>query len=61
MDATPRKRTKIITMHEHTAKTNREISAVVGVSLATVSRVIKLKQDTGLVSPEAGVGNLRPT
>jgi len=29
---------------------NKEIAAVVGMSLATVSCVIKLKQETGLVS-----------
>lgn len=52
MDITPRKRTKIVTLHEHTDKTYREIAAVVGVSLATVSRVIKLKQETGSFSPK---------
>jgi len=52
MDVTSRKRTKIVTLHGHTAKTYGEIAAVVGVSLATVSRVIKLKQDTGSVSPK---------
>jgi len=51
MDMTPRKHTKIASLHEHTAKAYREI-AVVGVSLATVSRVIKLKQDTETVSPK---------
>ncbi|CAI5784273.1 domain-containing [Podarcis lilfordi] len=52
MDVTPRKCTKIVTLHEHSAKTYREIASVVGVSLATVSRVIKLKQQTGSVSPK---------
>ena len=52
MDVTTRKRTKIVTFHEHTAKTYREITALVGVSLATASRVTKLKQDTGSVSPK---------
>jgi transposase len=52
MDVTPRKRTKIVTLHEHTAKTYRDIASVVGVSLATVSRVIKLKHETGSVSPK---------
>ncbi|CAI5795286.1 domain-containing [Podarcis lilfordi] len=52
MDVTPRKRTKIVTLHVHTAKTYREIASVVGVSLATVSRVINWKQETGSVSPK---------
>jgi len=52
MDVIPRKRTKIVTLHEHAAKTYGEMAAVVGVSLATVSCVIKLKQDTGSVSPQ---------
>ncbi|XP_076339233.1 uncharacterized protein LOC143240532 [Tachypleus tridentatus] len=43
MDVTPRKRTKIVTLHEHTGMTYREIADVVGVSLSTVSRVIKAK------------------
>lgn len=51
MDVTPRKRTKIVTLHEHTDKTYREIAALVDVSLATVSRVIKLKQEKGSFSP----------
>ncbi|XP_063855001.1 uncharacterized protein LOC135097165 [Scylla paramamosain] len=52
MDVTPRKRTKIVTLHEHTSSTYREIAKIVGVSLATVSRVIKLKHDTGSVTPK---------
>lgn len=52
MDVTPRKRTKIVTLHEHTFKTYREIAQVVGVSLATVSRVIQLKNQSGSVSPK---------
>jgi len=52
MDITPRKRTKMVTLHEHTPKTYREIAALVCVSLVAVSRVIKLKQDIGSVSPK---------
>ncbi|CAI5769349.1 domain-containing [Podarcis lilfordi] len=52
MDVTPKKCTKIVTLQEHTAKTYQEIASVVGVSLATASRVIKLKQETGSVSPK---------
>jgi len=48
MYVTATKRTEIVTLHEHTAKTYREIAAVIGVSLAC--RVIKLKQDAGSVS-----------
>ena len=52
MDVITRKHTKIVKLHKHTAKTCREIAALVGTSLAAVSRVIKLKQDTGSVSPK---------
>ena len=50
MDVTPRKCTKIVTLQEHTAKTYREIPALTGLSLVTVSRVIKSKQGTWSVS-----------
>lgn len=53
---TPRKRKKIGTLYEHAAKTYRDIVAVIGVGLVTVSRVIKMKQDTGLVSKRKGKG-----
>ena len=52
MDVTPRKWTKVVTLKEHTTKTYKEIASVVGVSLVTVSRVIKLKQNTRSVSPK---------
>lgn len=52
MDITPRKRTKIITLHDHTSKTYREIASTVGVSSATVSRVIKLQKVFGSISPK---------
>ena len=52
MDGTPRKRTSIMTLHEHTEKTYREIAGTVGVSLATVSRVVKMKKETGSVTPK---------
>ena len=52
MDVTPRKRTQIVTLHKHTATTYWETAAFVGESLATVSRVIKLKEDAASVSPE---------
>jgi len=51
MGVTPRKHTKIVALQEHTANTYREIAALAGVSLATATRVIKLKQDAGWVSP----------
>ena len=52
MDVTPRKRASILTLHEHTGKTYRDIAVAVGVSLATVSRVIKMKKETGSVIPK---------
>ena len=44
----------IVTLHKYTAKTYREIAALVGLSVATVSRgsVIKLNQDAGSVFPK---------
>lgn len=52
MDVTPRRRMKIVTLHEHTDKTYRDIARIVGVSPATVSRVVKKKKETGCISPK---------
>lgn len=49
---TPRKRTKIVTLHENTGKMYRGVAAVLGVSLATVNHVIILKQNNGTSSPK---------
>ncbi len=51
MDVSPRKRSKIVTLHEHTAKTQREIAAEVGVNQSTVARIISRYAETGSFSP----------
>ena len=41
MDVTPRKRAKVLALHQHTKKSQREIANCVGVSQPTVHRLIK--------------------
>ena len=41
MDVTPRKRAKVLTLHQHTKNLQREIAKCVGVSQPTVHRLIK--------------------
>ena len=41
MDVTPRKRAKVLALHHHTKKSQREITKCVGVSQPTVHRLIK--------------------
>ena len=41
MDVTPRKRAKVLALHQHTKKSQREIAKCVGVSQSTVHRLIK--------------------
>ena len=41
MDVTPRKRAKVLALHQHTKKSQREIAKCVGVCQATVHRLIK--------------------
>ena len=52
MDTTPRKRTKILTLHEHTAKNQREIASIVGVNQSTVSRILKQARTIGTLPPK---------
>ena len=52
MDTTSRKRTKILTLHEHTAKNQCEIASIVGVNQSTVSQILKQAQTTGTLSPK---------
>ena len=49
MAITPRRRTRILTLHEHTAMSQRDISKTVGVSRSSVNRIIKLKEEKGHV------------
>ena len=50
MDVSPRKRASILTLRENTEKTYREISKIVGVSISTISRIMKMKKGTGSVT-----------
>ena len=52
MDVSPRKRASILTLRKNTEKTYREISKLVGVSISTISRIMKMKKETGSVTPK---------
>jgi hypothetical protein len=52
MDLTPRKRSKIIKLHEHTSLTQREIAEQCEVRLGAVKKIIKLKNETDSISPQ---------
>lgn len=51
MDTSPRKRSKIVTLHEYTSKTQREIANEVGVNQSTVARIINKYKATGSFEP----------
>ncbi|KAJ4447397.1 hypothetical protein ANN_09403 [Periplaneta americana] len=52
MDTTPRKRSKIITLAEHSSMTQREIAAECHIGLATVNSIIKRYRETGSITPQ---------
>ena len=52
MDVSPRKRASILTLRENKEKTYGEISKIVGVSISTISRIMKMKKETGSVTPK---------
>ena len=49
MDITLRKRTKIVTLRDHTTMSQRKIAKSAGVSLGSVSSIFKEKRETGNV------------
>ena len=49
MDVSPRKRASILTLRENTEK---EISKIVGVSISTISHIMRMKKETGSVTPK---------
>lgn len=49
MDITPRKRTKIVTLSEHTSMTQRDIAKRCNVSVGAVNKILKQKRDTGTI------------
>ena len=57
MDLTPKKRSTIDTLNEHTNMTQRDIARVCEVSLGAVNKIIKQFKETGSVSPQ-GKGKL---
>ncbi|GFX49553.1 hypothetical protein TNCV_4901951 [Trichonephila clavipes] len=52
MDITSRKRTRIVTLSQHTSMTVRNISAAVGVGQFTVCRIINQQKNFGAMSPK---------
>ena len=52
MDVSPRKCASILTLRENTEKTYWEISKIVGVSISTISHIMKMKKETGSVTPK---------
>ena len=53
MDVSPIKRAKILSLRENTEKTYREITKIVGVSISTISRIVKMKKETRSVTQNA--------
>ena len=49
MDVSPGKRAGILTLLENIEKTGKEISKTVGVSISTISCVVKIKKKQGLL------------
>ena len=50
MDFSPKKRASVLTLRENIEKTYKKISKIVDVSISTISRVVKLKKETGSVT-----------
>jgi len=50
-DTTPKKRSSIVTLHQHCQKSSRDIAETVGAIQSTVSRVIKQFKATGSFTP----------
>ena len=46
MDVTPSKRAKIVALRDHTTMSQRKIAESVGVSLGSVSSILKQKRET---------------
>ncbi|KAJ4427681.1 hypothetical protein ANN_25330 [Periplaneta americana] len=57
MDTTPRKRSKIITLAEHSSMTQRQIAAECHIGLATVNSIIKRYRETESITPQKKKGN----
>jgi len=52
MDITPRKRSKIVALSQHTQMTQRQIASECSVGLGTVNDIIKRFRETGSFSPK---------
>ncbi|GFU22904.1 HTH_Tnp_Tc3_2 domain-containing protein [Trichonephila clavipes] len=56
MYITPRKRSKIIALNEHTSMIVRNIATAIGVGKSSVSRILRTFQDSGTFSLKSNVG-----
>ncbi|GFV14363.1 hypothetical protein TNCV_807951 [Trichonephila clavipes] len=56
MDISPKKRTRIATLSQHTSMTVRYIAAAVGIGNSSVSRIINQQKYFVLVSPKRKCG-----
>lgn len=61
MYITPRKRTKIVTLCEHSSMTQRDIGKMCFVSLGVVHKILKQKRDTGTIEVNRKSGRKRKT
>ncbi|GFV32240.1 HTH_Tnp_Tc3_2 domain-containing protein [Trichonephila clavipes] len=52
MDITPRKRTGIVTLSQHTSMTVRDIATTDGVGKSSVSRIINKQKNFGAMCPK---------
>ena len=52
MNVSPRKCASILTLRENTEKTYSKTSKIVGVSISTINRVVKMKKKTGSFTPK---------
>ena len=52
MHVSPRKSANISSLREIKEKTCREISKIIGVSISAIRRVVKMKKETGCVTPK---------
>lgn len=52
MDITTNTRTKVITLNEHTSKSQSQIARIVGVSQPSVSRIIQKERESGTLTTE---------
>ena len=52
MDTSPKKRSKVITLHQFSDMSQRQIAKECGISNSTVYSIIKVYEETGSISPK---------